>query len=336
MALHSAYDTSITDGYDGVSRKAIVRRRTRWILGLGLGIPVAVVGIGLLVLWILTPSVHTTLSSIETKSLPETWTDEASPIEEPGGDIEASASAETTPTIDTIGLPVSGTLVILGNGRPFGEESFTADVGDGDVVLRAQGKYWFKALIATISVSFDQTLTLDRRLRPRSMISTFDGPLGFGGAFQVLVDEAHATVHLKNEVREYDVADRVFVLGTFSTYAMIPLLDGLGELEDPTAFQTLVFGGPSNREDPDLPTMRVEKVADGTIRYDGTDLRVERYVISGDMGTMTLFAKGSEFLGLQAGGNQETLFVYRGDYFENGFEILDTDAPTAEENGEGG
>jgi hypothetical protein len=37
---------------------------------------------------------------------------------------------------------------------------------------------------------------------------------------------------------------------------------------------------------------------------------------------MTLYARGVELLGLFAGDGEESLFVYRADYFEDGFEIV--------------
>jgi len=76
--------------------------------------------------------------------------------------------------------------------------------------------------------------------------------------------------------------------------------------------------------DDGLPEMRVEKIEDGAIRFADQVLIVSRYVLSGDMGAMTLYARGVELLGLFAGDDEESLFVYRADYFENGFEIVES------------
>jgi hypothetical protein len=81
--------------------------------------------------------------------------------------------------------------------------------------------------------------------------------------------------------------------------------------------------------------MRVKKVSDVTIESGNTTLTVDRYLVSSEMGTMTLFAKGNEFLGLQAGEDDESLFVYRGDYFDGGFETVTSSVSTSQENGEG-
>ena len=56
---------------------------------------------------------------------------------------------------------------------------------------------------------------------------------------------------------------------------------------------------------------------------DDQELTVSRYEISGDLGAMMLYARGVELLGLFAGDEEESMFVYRADYFENGFEIVD-------------
>jgi hypothetical protein len=40
---------------------------------------------------------------------------------------------------------------------------------------------------------------------------------------------------------------------------------------------------------------------------------------------MMLYARGVELLGLYAGDEEESLFVYRADYFKNGFEVVDGD-----------
>jgi hypothetical protein len=118
-------------------------------------------------------------------------------------------------------------------------------------------------------------------------------------------------------------------MGTFSTYAVVPLLYELRQSEGVVSFDVLMFGGPPNRDeeavDDGLPEMRVEKIEDGAIRFDDQVLLVSRYALSGDMGVMTLYTRGVELLGLSAGDDEESLFVYRADYFEDGFEILSED-----------
>ena len=305
-----------------------MKRRTKWTIGLGIGIPLTLIGGIALVLFFSSPNLDAELASIESRELPDAWLQETpeDPAElEP--DIDGSAPEEEVElSLDDLGLPITGTLVILGDDRPFGEETFQLSIEEDQVVLRSNGTFWFKALIATITVPFDQILVLDSELRPLMLSSIFDAPLGFGRSIQAEFEDTRAIMRSGDDVKEYSVElDQAFVLGTFSTYAIIPLLYELRQSEEVVNFNVLVFGGPPNHDeeavDTGLPEMRVEKIEDGSIRFDDQVLTVSRYMVSGDMGAMMLYARGVELLGLYAGGNEESLFVYRADYFENGFEI---------------
>ena len=305
-----------------------MKRRTKWIIGLAIGIPLALIGGIALVLFLSSPDLDAELASIESKELPDAWLQETS--EDPVGlelDIDGAApEEEVEPSLDDLGLPITGTLVILGDDRPFGEETFQLTLEGDHVVLRSDGRFWFKAFIATITIRFDQILLLDSGLRPLMLSSTFNAPLGFGRSMQAEFKDDRAVVRSGDNVSEYTVAlDQAFVLGTFSTYAIVPLLYELRQSEGVVSFDVLLFGGPPNRDeeavDTGLPEMRVEKIEDGVIRFDDQELTVSRYVISGDMGAMMLYARGVELLGLFAGDDEESLFVYRADYFKDGFEI---------------
>jgi hypothetical protein len=304
-----------------------LKRRTKWIIGLAVGIPIALIGGVILVLLLTSPNPDAGLASIEIKELPDAWLQETP--EDPV-DLEPSTEApapEAEASVGDLGLPISGTLVMQGDERPFGEETFGIAIEEERVVLRSNGKFWFKALIATIAIPFDQVLTMDSELRPLTLSSTFDAPLGFGRSIQAEFEDELAIVQSGDDVSEYAVAlDQAFVMGTFSTYALVPLLYELRQSEGVVSFDVLVFGGPPNRDeeavDDGLPEMRVEKIEDGAIRFDDQVLLVSRYVLSGDMGEMTLYARGVELLGLSAGDDEESMFVYRADYFENGFEIV--------------
>lgn len=309
-----------------------MKRRTKWIVGLAVGIPIVLIGIVVLVLLLTSPNPDAELASIEIKELPDAWLQEASevPVDLEPGTEDPAPEEEARSSLDDLGLPISGTLVMQGDERPFGEETFQIAIEEDRVVLRTNGKFWFKALIATITIPFDQILVLDSELRPLTLSSTFDAPLGFGRSIHAEFEDERAVVRSGDDVSEYAVAlDHAFVMGTFSTYAIVPLLYKLRQSEGVVSFDVLVFGGPPNRdeetEDDGLPEMRVEKIEDGTIRFDDQELTVSRYVISGDMGNMTLYARGVELLGLYAGGDEESMFVYRADYFENGFEVVDGD-----------
>ena len=311
-----------------------MKRRTKWIIGLAVGIPIVLIGGVVLVLLLTSPNPGAELASIEIKKLPDAWLQEASedPVDlEPDAE-DPAPEEEVEPSVGDLGLPISGTLVMQGDERPFGEEMFQIAIEEDRVVLRTNGKFWFKALIATMTIPFDQILMLDSELRPLTLSSTFDAPLGFGRSVQAVFEDDLAVVRSGDDVSEYAVAlDQAFVLGTFSTYAIVPLLYELRQSTGVVSFDVLVFGGPPNRDeeaaDDGLPEMRVEKIEDGAIRFDGQVLTVSRYILSGDMGAVTLYARGVELLGLFTGGDEESLFVYRADYFENGFEAL-SEGPT--------
>ena len=308
----------------------ILKRRTKWIIRLAIGISIVLIGGVVFVLLLTSPNPDAELASIEIKELPDAWLQDVpeDPVDLEPSTEDPAPEAEVEPSLDDLGLPISGTLVMQGDERPFGEETFQIAIEENRVVLRANGKFWFKALIATITITFDQILMLDSDLRPLTLSSTFDAPLGFSRSMQAEFEDDRAIVQSGDDVSEYAVAlDQAFVFGTFSTYAVIPLLYELRQSKGAVNFDVLVFGGPPNRDeetmDDGLPEMRVEKIEDGDIRFNDQVLTVSRYVLSGDMGTMTLYARGVELLGLFAGDDEKSLFVYRADYFEDGFEIVE-------------
>ena len=310
-----------------------LKRRTKWIIGLAAGIPIVLIGGVVVVLLLTSPNPDAELASIEIKELPDAWLQDVpeDPVDLEPSTEDPAPEAEVEPSLDDLGLPISGTLVMQGDERPFGEETFQIAIEEDRVVLRSNGKFWFKAIIATITITFDQILMLDSDLRPLTLSSTFDAPLGFSRSMQAEFEDDRAIVQSGDDVSEYAVAlDQAFVFGTFSTYAVIPLLYELRQSKGAVNFDVLVFGGPPNRDeetmDDGLPEMRVEKIEDGDIRFNDQVLTVSRYVLSGDMGAITLYARGVELLGLFIGDEGKSLFVYRADYFENGFEIVEEGA----------
>lgn len=306
-----------------------MKRRAKWIIGLAIGIPIVLIGGVVVVLLLTSPNPDAELASIESKELPDAWLQDVpeDPVDlEPGPD-DPAPEEEAGSSVADLGLPISGTLVMQGDDRPFGEETFQIAIEKDRVVLRANGKFWFKALIATITIPFDQILMMDSQLRPLMLSSTFDAPLGFGRSMQAEFEDDRAIVQSGDDTSEYAVArDQAFVMGTFSTYTIVPLLYELRQSKEVVSFDVLVFGGPPNRGeeavDDGLPEMWVEKIEDGAIRFDDQVLTVSRYVLSGDMGSMMLYSRGVELLGLYAGDDEKSLCVYRADYFENGFEIV--------------
>jgi len=307
-----------------------VKRRTKWIISLSVGVPVVIVGGLLLVLILSSPPPRTELGEIETRALPglSDTVPSGSPAQPELN--EEIVSAVLPPTLSTLGLPIRGTLVMHGDGKPFGEEHYELAYEDGIASLRSDGRFWFKALIATINLVFDQTLRWDDTLRPLEYAATFDAPLGFGRSYQASFAEAAAQVRINNDSDTFALKrDHTFIVGTFSTYAVVPLIDALRPLQEAETFDTLMFGGPpsQSREDESdgLPAMHVRRVEDGVIRAGEQEIWVSRYEISSEMGSMFLYALGIEFLGLYAGEEGDALFVYRADFFPDGFEIVDPD-----------
>jgi hypothetical protein len=311
-------------------RKGIhVKRRSKWLLGLGIGIPLSLLALLALVLRLTSPSPESALSSVEVRDLPQAWIEEPARIEEEPEDAVADTEPIVKmPSIESIGLPLSGILAIQGNGRTFGEESYMLTLDADGVTLKGKGEFWFKVLLATIRARFEQTLRMSLDLQPQALVSSFDAPLGFSRDIEASIGGSLVTVRSGDEDRTYQVSsDRVFVLNTFATYAVIPLLFALHPVDKPVDLQTLMLGGPPSQGGAEpgksLPVMTVERIDDGVVRFDGRDLAVSRYLISSETGTMTLYARGAEFLGLFAGNGDESLFVYRADYFKGGFEIPD-------------
>ena len=348
LITQQLYVESIVSGQNGECAWEVepVKRRTKWVLGLSVGIPVGLIAIVMLVLRLSSPNPELDLASIEVKELPSIWTQEPVSADVVDGSVEGESEPITNtmdspnvedldeipilaPTIDEYGLPISGTLIMESEDKPFGEETFELSLEDDDVMLRSNGKFWFKALIATVTLNYDQVLRMDSHLRPLMLSSAFDAPFGFSRNVQAEFTDGGAIVRSGDDVKEFIIdLDRAFVLGTFSTYAILPLLYELREFEGEVGLETLVFGGPPTSSEgaptDKLPETRISRIEDAEIQFDERQLTVSQYEISGNMGTMTLYALGVEMLGLLAGDDdEESLFVYRADYFKDGFDVGD-------------
>jgi len=303
-----------------------VKRRTKWILGLSVGIPVLLIGVLLLVLQLSSPTPRTELSIVEPRALPETPVIVA-PDPSETAETSDEIAPEPTPSLATLDLPIQGTLVMEGDGKPFGEERYELAYEEGLLVLRSDGRFWFKALIATINLVFDQTLHWDDAFQPLDYTASFDAPLGFGRNYQASFGDEAAQIQVGDDSSSFVVSrDRAFILGTFSTYAIVPLIDAVRSLEVQETYDTLMFGGPPGQSQEDaeggLPQMGIRRIEDVVILSEDQEIAVARFEISSNMGSMFLYALGIEFLGLYAGEEGDSLFIYRADYFPNGFEIV--------------
>jgi len=120
--------------------------------------------------------------------------------------------------------------------------------------------------------------------------------------------------------------DVPLVLGTFSTYALIPLL--FRELADKGSMEFQVIPLMRRRgqeEDPgksDQPILlRVERAGDALIRAGSSEVIVDKYILTSSIGNSTLLAKDDEFLALVSSSGEGSLIAYRSDYFPEGIDL---------------
>lgn len=224
---------------------------------------------------------------------------------------------------------MSGALSISGNGSQFGEESYEIQISSEDGVhLTSRGTFSFKVLFATVKADFSQDLSLDRDLRPDNYTLEINGPLGIGsrrveGA--VVNNVARVTSGDKEEETQLGT-DTPLILGTFSTYAVIPFLfRSFGEKEA-VDFQviSLLWGngeGDGARKSNGETVLRVERTGDVSIKTGAREIIVDRYVLTSGIGDSTILAKDDEFLALIATSDQGSLIAYRSDYFPQGIDL---------------
>jgi len=291
---------------------------------------VVVLGGLLIALWATSPSAPELTRQEEPRELPADWLDpqpETAAAEEvpQNLDVEVSelAPAEFQP------FASQGTLALIGDDGPFGEEIYEVSISEEGAELTSSGRFWFKVVVARIAVSFEQSLVTDSALRPERYDMSFDGPLGFDRAMSATFTTDRAFIRRDNETGETPIAaERAFIIGTFSTYVLVPRLFAEREQDGEATFDLLMFGGPPNQETDgastaNLPTVRITRAGTARIRAGETELTAERYLVLSGLGTNELLARGDEFLAFRAIGEEGTMLVYRSDYFPDGIEFVD-------------
>ena len=266
---------------------------------------------------------------VETKEIPLGWIEppvsaSEPPAVEPGNDsVDAPVETAYEPYVST------GKLTLLGDGKPFGEEAYELTISEDRAVLQSSGRFWFKVVLATIHVTFEQTFEGDGDLRPVMYVAEFHAPLGFDRSVQATVQDDRMTVVRSDTEEQIAIEpERTFTLGTFSTYVLLPRLFALRRDDGSASFEVLVFGGPPSQtdtadsSDDGLPVMTVERAGTALLRARGILLDVDCYVVSSDLGESEMFARGDEFLAFRAGEGDESLLVYRSDFFPDGVEIV--------------
>jgi len=311
----------------------------RWKVALWIvGALALVVGALAIALALSTPPLPADLAAAAPRDLPAEWV-------APGGSLGVAAP-ESEPSAG-VGLPyvTSGTLALSANGKLFGEETYELRVAQEGTALRSSGRFWFKVVLATLQVTFEQTLEADSALRPILYAARFDAPLGMDRAVRAAIDGDLALVERAGKREEIAIdPERAVTLGTFSTYALLPHLFALRQSGGEASFDVLVLGGPpsqgsssqgSQSQGPAaagdtatgaLPAMTVRDAGPAQLRAAGVVLDVEHYAILSAAGASDLYARGAEFLALRAGDDKNVLWVYRADYFPDGVEIA-TESP---------
>lgn len=303
------------------------RKRKLVILILGLvGVAIG----GLILAFVLSSPSSTDLPfDIETKEIPLSWVD-------PDGSASEPPTAEAGDTsVDSLAPYVStGKLALLADGKPFGEEVYELTISDDRATLHSSGRFWFKVVLATVHVTFEQTFEGEGDLRPVMYVAEFHAPLGFDWSIRATVEDDRVTVERSNDTEQILIdPEKTFMLGTFSAYVLLPRLFALRRNNGSASFEVLVFGGPPNQgdgadsSDDGLPVMTVERSGTASLRAGDILLDVDCYHVSSDLGESELFARGDEFLAFRAGSGDESFLVYRSDFFPDGIEIVVDSAP---------
>ncbi|MCX6094196.1 MAG: hypothetical protein NTY63_05150, partial [Candidatus Bipolaricaulota bacterium] len=219
----------------------------------------------------------------------------------------------------------------------FGEETYELRIAEEGTTLTSRGRFWFKVVLATVRVTFEQTLEADSNLRPTLYVAQFHAPLGMDRSIRAAGAGDRFLVERSGKEEEIEIdRDRVITLGTFSTYALLPLLFALRQSAGSASFEVIMLGGPPSQEASAaavaLPVMTVQYAGSAQLAAGESVLDVDRYRVSSTLGESDLYARGNEFLALHAGDEDNSLWVYRADFFPDGVEVVGEAAPDAGES----
>lgn len=311
--------------------KRTSKHRKQWRIALLVGIPLLVFAVAMLTLLLVAS--HTASDEeapIEPKAIPSDWT---VPISTTQTESVSEIDEHEIPLPAQPALPaertISGALAIIGNDKKFGEESYELRISSGDGVhMTSRGTFSFKVLFATIKAILSQDVSLNCNLRPDHYTLEINGPLGIGShrvEGTVIDNVAHVISGNEEEEIQFGV-DVPLVLGTFSTYALIPLLFRELTNKGSVEFQVIpLMRGRGQEEDggksDQLILLRVERAGDALIRAGSSEVIVDKYILASSIGNSTLLAKDDEFLALIASGNEGSLIAYRSDYFPEGIDL---------------
>lgn len=331
----------------------MARRRTwRFYIVIGLGLVVLAGGGGILALWLSSPPEP---ERPATREIPEDWLapaptpeperpdpvpDPAQPDEppaerdpipdapedpDPPPDDSPPEEVDDVPAFDPLApLASSGTLAFEAGGRRLGEETYTLDIGPEGVALTSEGQFSWRVLLVTMRANFTQSTTVNAELRATAYTLDFRAPLGMSRKVAGEVNGGQAVFRSGDEEQKVAVEPGpLLVLGTFSSYALLPALfaghpDGV--VEYPVL---MVAGGPGGEQAPDtVPVVRLEEMGPQRVQAGDRALVVDAHRLVSAMGNSIIFSRGREFLGFHAGDGEDTLRVYRSDYFPQGFKHM--------------
>ena len=297
-------------------------------IALFVGIPLLLLAcVGIIRLVVRTPKEEVVVSRRE---IPSDWL--APPATQTGSlavPEEIGQPADITVRMRTTYKDLSGTLAVMANGKQFGEESYELhETGKGGLGMVSHGTFSFRVVFATLKAGFSQEIELDGDLRPDSYSLDLDGPLGIGSRHvegTIVGDTVRVTSGDKEEEMRIEYPDPL-VLGTFSTYALIPLLMIARENEGALQFQVIpLLGGKGKDSDAgngdSKILLRIERTGNRVIRTGSGEVIADEYLLTSNMGDSILLARGEEFLALIATSDKGSLVAYRSDFFPDGIDL---------------
>jgi len=215
--------------------------------------------------------------------------------------------------------PSSGLLRMASDGKPFGQERYVIRIEGDAVHLTTTGEFFFKVVLVTVRISFEQELVIGRDGRPRSYRLATYAPLGQDIVVEAVFADGVVELLANEEVTSQPVSlDTTIIIGTFSSYALLPAILAAKGLPG-GSFDVLLFGGPpgtaQGSEEGILPQMSVSDRATAAITSGDLALDVEVYEIDGPFSSGALYAREGEILGMTFVSDDGTIDVWRNDYF---------------------
>lgn len=307
------------------------RSRRRWLVIGGIVSIAAGVLLAFVRPWSPPPSVP------KSEAIPAEWRTPPAPASPPALEVvdadeeeplDAGAPAATAVRSLSDVLPVgyvqAGRLVYDLDGRRVAEEEYRLVRRNAATVnLTSSGRFFFRVLFVTVSVSFDQEIEWGPDLSPRSYTLEARGPLGFGNQrIAARVEGGVATVTVGNDERELPLPEgNALFAGTLAAYVVLPALYAARAEDGVLPLATIgVATGPGGRSGASTGGHGTGELRwHGVVEVDagGTAVVLDRYWAQTGAFGGTLLARGSEFVAL-LGEGERVLTAFRADLFPRG------------------